>query len=116
MLSLAGALVVGQRLTVTMRAGRRTMTFRPVVQALEHGTLLRWTGRLGLPGLFDGDHELRVEATAPGTCRFTQRESFSGVLVPVMRRLLDNTDTAFAAMNTALRARATAVAAGHVSA
>jgi hypothetical protein len=58
----------------------------------------------------EGDHELRVEATAPGTCRFTQWETFSGVLVPVMRRLLDDTDTAFAAMNAALHARAAVVA------
>ena len=25
----------------------------------------------------EGDHELRVEATAPGTCRFTQWETFT---------------------------------------
>ena len=48
MLYLSGALVVGPRLTVTMRAGGSTM-IRPVLQSLEHGTLLRWTGRLGLP-------------------------------------------------------------------
>ena len=105
---LSGVLRVGQRLRVTIRAGRRTMTFRPVVGALEDGALIRWQGRLGLPGIFDGEHELRIEATGPGTSRFTQRETFRGVLVPLMRRLLDDTDTGFAAMNTALKARATA--------
>jgi hypothetical protein len=108
MLSLSGALCVGQRLTVTMRAGKRTMTFHPTVQAFEPGTLLRWRGRLAVPGLFDGEHELRVESTGSGTCQFTQRETFRGILVPVMRGLLDDTDTAFAAMNTALQARAAA--------
>jgi hypothetical protein len=92
---------------VTIRAGRRTVKFRPIIQALEDGTLLRWRGRLGLPGLFDGEHELRVEATGPGTSRFTQRETFRGVLVPMMPRVLDDTDTGFAAMNAALKARAT---------
>jgi len=84
------------------------MTFHPVVQALEPGTLLRWRGKLGVPGLFDGDHELRVDATTSGACRFTQQETFRGILVPVMRRVLDDTDTGFAAMNAALQARATA--------
>ena len=52
------------------------MTFRPTVVALEAGALLRWRGRLGMPGLFDGEHELRVEGTGPETSRFTQRETF----------------------------------------
>ena len=101
---LSGVLRVGQRLTVTIRAGRRSRTFRPIVETVEYGALLRWRGRLGgVPGFFDGMHELRVEATAPGTSRFIQRETFRGVLVPLMRRLLDDTDTGFAAMNAALK-------------
>ena len=105
--SVIGALRVGQRLTVTIRAGRRTRKFRPVVQAFEDGAVLRWRGRLGLPGLFDGEHELRVEATGPETSRFTQRETFRGLLVPLMGRVLADTDAGFAAMYAALDARAT---------
>jgi hypothetical protein len=108
---LVGALRVGQRLTVTIRAGRRTMTFRPIVEALDPGNLLRWQGGLVLPGLFDGEHELRVEATGRGTSRFTQRETFRGILVPLLGRILDQTDTGFAAMNAALQARAANLAA-----
>jgi hypothetical protein len=108
---LVGALRVGQRLTVTIRVGRRTMTFRPIVEALDAGNLLRWRGRLLLPGLFDGEHELRVEATGRETSRFTQRETFRGILVPLLGRILDQTDAGFAAMNAALRARATNLAA-----
>jgi hypothetical protein len=105
--SLVGALHVGERLTVTIRTGRRTMRFRPIVETLEEGGVLRWRGRLGLPGLFDGKHELRVEATGPGTSRFTQRGTFRGLLVPLMGRVLADTDAGFAAMNAALDARAT---------
>ena len=104
--SLLGAPRVGPRLTVTIRAGRRTMRFRPIVATLDEGAVIRWRGRLGLPGLFDGEHELRVEATGPGTSRFTQRECFRGVLVPLIGRILDDTDDGFAAMNAALEARA----------
>jgi hypothetical protein len=82
------------------------MTFRPTVLAVEDRMLIRWRGRLGMPGLFDGEHELRLERTADGGTRFVQRESFTGLLVPMMPHVLDNTATGFAAMNTALRDRA----------
>jgi hypothetical protein len=57
---LSGRLAPGERLTLTVRPGMRTMTFRPTVLAVEEGTLIRRCGRLGMPGLFDGDHELRL--------------------------------------------------------
>ena len=78
----------------------------PDRRGFEDGAVLRWRGRLGLSGLFDGEHELRVEATGPATSRFTQRETFRGVLVPLMGRILADTDAGFAAMNAALDARA----------
>jgi hypothetical protein len=105
---LSGRLAPGERLTITVRPGTRTMTFRPTVLAVEDGTLICWRGRLGMPGLFDGEHELRLEPTADGGTRFVQRESFTGLLVPMMPRVLDDTATGFAAMNTALRDRAVA--------
>jgi hypothetical protein len=103
---LSGRFAAGEGLTLTVRPGRRTMTFRPTVLAVEDGALIRWRGRLWVPGLFDGEHELRVESTPDGGTRFTQREAFRGLLVPLMPRVLDDTATGFAAMNTALRNRA----------
>src|SRR3954470_23034947 len=58
---LTGDLAVGERLTVTIRPTKRSMTFRPTVVALEPGRLIRWQGRLGVRGVFDGEHELLVE-------------------------------------------------------
>ena len=106
MTRLSGLLAAGERLTVTIRPGKRTMTFRPTVLAIEEGRLIRWRGRLGVPGLFDGEHELRMESIPDGGTRFVQRERFSGVLVPMMRGVLDDTDSGFATMNAALRDRA----------
>ena len=74
--------------------------------AVEEGKLIRWRGRVGVRGIFDGDHELSLEALADGTTRFTQRETFSGILVPFVRRMLDDTETGFTRMNAALRSRA----------
>jgi hypothetical protein len=103
---LSGRLALGERLTLTVRPGKRTMTFRPTVIAIKDGTLIRWRGRLGMPGLFDGEHELRLEPIPDRGTRFVQRETFTGLLVPMMPRVLGDTATGFAAMNTALRDRA----------
>ena len=105
---LSGRLAPGERLTLTVRPGTRTMTFRPTVIAVEDGTLIRWRGRLRMPGLFDGEHELRVQPLPDGGTRFVQRETFTGLLVPMMPRVLEDTATGFAAMNAALRERAVA--------
>ncbi len=106
MTQLSGRLAADERLTVTIRPGQRTMTFRPTVLAVEEDRLIRWRGRLGVPGIFDGEHELRLEPTADGGTRFIQSERFSGLLVPMMGGVLDDTDAGFAAMNAALRERA----------
>jgi hypothetical protein len=103
---LSGRLAVGERLTLSVRPGTRTMTFRPTVLAFEDGTLIRWRGRLGVPGLFDGEHELRLEPSSDGGTCFVQKETFTGLLVPMMPRVLADTATGFAAMNSALRDRA----------
>ncbi len=88
------------------------MTFRPTVLAIEDGRLIRWRGRAGVPGIFDGEHELRLEATPDGGTRFVQREAFTGLLVPLLRRVLDDTESGFAQMNAALRDRAISRATG----
>ncbi len=111
-LTISGRLAVGERVTVTIRPGRRTMTFRPTVLAIEDGTLILWRGTAGVRGIFDGEHELRLEPAPDGGSRFVQREAFSGLLVPLLRRVLDDTEAGFAAMNTALRDRAVAQADG----
>ncbi len=96
----------GDRLTVNIRPGKRAMTFHPTVTNLEPGQSLAWLGHFLVPRLFDGAHELRVEDLGGGRSRFTQRETFRGVLVPLMRSVLRDTDRGFAAMNTALADRA----------
>ena len=97
---------VGERLAVTVRAGTRANRFKPAVLELEPGRALVWKGRLLLPGLFDGVHELRVEPREDGGSRFVHRETVRGVLVPLVGGILRDTDAGFAAMNEALRERA----------
>ena len=105
-----GVATAGARLTVRIQpTGARGMTFRPTVLVAEPHRELRWVGRLGLPGLFDGEHMFIIEPVDAHRVRLTQREVFRGLLVPFLSRQLDR-DTArgFAEMNAALKTRAEA--------
>lgn len=111
---LAGEATVGTRLTVELAPpGRRPMTFRPTVTAVEPGRLLEWLGRLGLPGVFDGRHRFEIEPRPGGTTRFTQSETFRGLLVPLLWRSISGPTTAgFEQLDRAFADRCRAVAAG----
>jgi hypothetical protein len=104
--SMAGRPEVGTRLRGTLSPpGGRKLTLRPTVTAAVPGAVFEWWGHLGVRGVFDGRHRFELEATATGT-RLRQRETFTGLLVPLAARSLDRHTTAgFLAMNEALKAR-----------
>jgi hypothetical protein len=108
--SATGRLAEGERLAVRIRDARGgESSFRPRVTALEPGRRLVWLGRLGLPGLFDGEHRFELEPVDEGRTRLVHAERFRGLLVPVLRgRLERDVRPQFAALNTALAARAEA--------
>lgn len=98
--------IVGDKLRVRIEPpGSRSATFRPTVTEAAPNERLSWRGRLLVPGLFDGRHTFMIESLTADRVWFTQRETFSGVLVPV---LLDaaSVTAGFEAMNEALKARA----------
>ena len=106
---IAGPLEQGARLEVRIAPpDGRAMTFKPEVQKVEEGRELRWLGRFLLPGLFDGEHSLRIEALPDGRSRFVQSERFSGLLVGLFGGTLDKTERGFGQMNEALKRRAEA--------
>ncbi|MGK5729415.1 SRPBCC family protein [Streptomyces sp. URMC 124] len=107
LVSVKGRPVEGAVLESVIVNNGSAMRFRPTVRAAVPGRELRWLGRLGVPGLLDGEHSFLIEETGPAGVRFTHAESFTGVLVavPFIRRKIDVHD-AFAAMNTALKQRA----------
>jgi hypothetical protein len=106
--SISGDIEAGRRLTVSIQpVGGRAMTFRPTVLLAQPNSELRWRGRLLLPGIFDGEHCFKIAASASGGVRFTQGETFSGVLVGLAKASLDRgTKAGFVSMNDALKARA----------
>jgi hypothetical protein len=94
----------GERLRIRVEPpGLPAQTFEPRVLTAEPGERLVWKGRLLVPGLFDGRHEFVVEPTDEGV-RFVQRETFSGLLRPLLLRPR-KLERGFDAMNAALKAR-----------
>jgi hypothetical protein len=104
--SVSGAFQRGARPTLRIAPpGKRAMTFRPRITDASPDRGLRWEGHLVLPGLCDAEHEFVLTPESPGRTRVTQRETFRGVLVPVLGGMLEPTRQGFDAMHEALRHR-----------
>jgi hypothetical protein len=109
--SIEGDAHKGGKLAVRIEPpGGTGMTFKPTVLAAEPNRELLWFGHLLIPGLFDGEHTLRVEPLDGQRSRFVQQERFTGILVPLFKSALDRTRAGFEQMNTALKERAEAAA------
>lgn len=105
-----GKLSEGESLRLTMQpVGKSPQSFAPQVLAVVPGRQFVWRGRLVMPGLFDGRHVFSVQRLQGGGTRFTQEESFSGVLVPFAG--FAPYSAGWERMNKALKARAEAEAA-----
>lgn len=102
----SGQVAVGEQLEVRMRqAGSKETTFKPIVTEATSPRAFEWLGRLGIPGLFAGRHRFDLVSTETGT-RLVHSEEFTGVLVPVLAKTLDQkTRAGFEAMNVAMKER-----------
>jgi hypothetical protein len=106
--SIEGAKIPGSTLKITVQPeGGTGMSFEPRLLSFAPGKELRWRGKAWLPGIFDGEHYFQLDAN-PTAVRFTQGETFSGLLVPLLFRgaMRTGTERGFQAMNRALKIRA----------
>lgn len=102
----SGELREGEKLVLRMQPpGGKAMNFRPTVLKADRGQELRWLGRLGFRGIFDGEHYFRLTPEGGGT-RLDQGEEFTGLLPRFMGKVLSQTERGFEALNAALRKRA----------
>ena len=101
----AGEVKLGSKLKIYIEPpGGKGMTFTPTVTRVVPGREFRWVGRILVPGLFDGEHIFEVETSGEDSVRFTQREQFRGLLVPLLWRSLEpKTRLGFTEMNVALK-------------
>jgi hypothetical protein len=107
-LMMAGPVRRGARLRAQVQApGRRAITFSPRVITARPGCELRLRAGVGSRRILLADHRFEIEPLAPGCSRFIQTEHFSGLLVPLMRRMIEgDTLRGLEMMNAALKARA----------
>ena len=107
---IEGDFTIGGRLEVRLSPpGGRAMTFKPTITLIEPKREFRWLGRLGMPGIFDGEHGFRLERTDSGDTRLRHFETFRGILAPLLMAMIGkSTHAGFEAMNRALKERAEA--------
>lgn len=106
--SLSGSPVAENTISAVIKpSGGNGMAIRPKILAVIENRELRWKGHLMIPGLFDGEHIFKLIENNDGSTTFVQRELFSGILIPLFKKLIDeNTRSGFEAMNLQLKLRA----------
>lgn len=104
-----GQAKVGTRLTNTMRNGKGTITFKPVITQMEQGKSFSWLGSLWMKGLFDGNHYFEIEVRSENQVNLKHGERFSGILSGILlKQIGEQTRNNFVLMNQALKAKAEA--------
>ena len=99
--SIEGSGTPGQPLDIKFRQGIR---LRPLVTMARKGETFEWLGKLLFGGLFDGRHRFELHEEGAQT-RLVHSESFCGLLVPLLNKLLDDTERGFVAFNDAIKRR-----------
>jgi len=103
-----GRIAEGERLHLLLKIPEGLpMHIRPRLLKVIPGEEILWRGTLGIEGLFDGEHRFLLQPEAPEITRFTQEETFRGILVPFAGGYITaGARRGFQAMNQALKIRA----------
>jgi hypothetical protein len=99
--SIRGEPKLGNKLTISINPPEgKGMTFKPNILTLETNKEFRWKGKLGINGIFDGEHYFILEHLET---KFIHGEKFSGLLVPLLGKMLDKTQKGFQLMNESIK-------------
>ncbi|MBK7357659.1 MAG: SRPBCC domain-containing protein [Saprospiraceae bacterium] len=102
--SISGEPKLGNRLIVIINPpGGKGMTFKPKILTLEPNKEFRWKGKLGINGIFDGEHYFILEYLDKNKTKFIHGEKFSGILVYFAGKMLDKTEKGFQIMNESIK-------------
>jgi hypothetical protein len=108
----SGKIKEGEQLNIQISLpGDEQFEFDPKVIEVDYLHKISWSGRLWVPGLFNGEHIFEIHVRGKETCVFRQREIFRGLLVPfIWNRIGSPTREGFNQMNQKLKKRAEAIA------
>jgi hypothetical protein len=102
--SISGGKRENEKLVVSLKPpDGKAMTFHPKIIKFDTTKEFRWKGKLGVKGIFDGEHYFILEKLNSKRTRFTHGEKFSGILVPMMGGILEKTKYGFEQMNKAIK-------------
>src|SRR5690606_27543490 len=101
--SIKGEKSVGKKLKVFIKPpDGGGMVFNRVILKYEENKEFSWKGKLGIKGIFDGEHYFKLVENN-GNTKFIHGEKFSGILVALMGKTLDKTKEGFQLMNESLK-------------
>lgn len=105
---ISGKIEPDSKLNLSLQLeGRDPMNISPKLVICEQNRHFAWKGKLLFTGLFDGEHHFEVVPVNDSSCRFVHYENFSGVLIPFVKKMLDqSTRRAFENMNLKLKQKA----------
>jgi len=102
--SVQGGKSVGEQLKVACKQPNGKMIkFKPTILNFDQDKEFRWKGKLGIKGIFDGQHYFRLEKLSDNQTNFIHGEDMSGILISVLGSKLDKMNISFEAMNQALK-------------
>ena len=102
--SISGIQEEGEKIIVSLQPPKgKGMTFKPTILKFEENKEFRWKGKLGVKGIFDGEHYFKLFEIGNNQTKFIHGEEFSGVLIPLMGKVLKNTKVGFELMNESLK-------------
>jgi hypothetical protein len=82
----------------------RTLNIAPTIIECTPNLELRWEGKMWFNGLFDGEHKFKLKALTEGSTLLVHSEKFSGLLAPLVLKLLGNgIEKGFNQMNEELK-------------
>jgi len=79
------------------------MKFKPKILKIEPEKEIRWLGKLWISKIFDGEHSLTIKKIDNSKILFTQKEQFTGLIVPFFTNMLKDTKSGFQMMNQKLK-------------
>jgi len=106
MLTLEGNIAAGEKLVIHTKIAPN-QAFTPTVAVFEPNKRMEW--KSGMPfGLFDGTRTFTLEPIGENGTRFSVREEFKGLMMPLIGGTIPDLQPTFDAFAEALKTRAEA--------